>query len=197
MGAVVRATPRRQHVATDAALAGEVVGVGRANGDHAANCRTSVQRRRRSVQHLDALNQARIDEIPRGVREAADIELIGHRHAVDDDCNPVAADATNIDAFGAESRAGGLVVDPRHVAKDVIDGGGEIIIELGPRQHGHVCRDFADRPLILVRDNDDLLDRLGFHGRYDNRVEKNARCQHRNGRYCKPRLSPHILISCK
>ncbi len=105
------------------------------------------------------LDQAGIDEIPRGIGEAADIEMIGKRHAVDDDRHAVAADATNIDALGAKARARGLVVDAGHVAKHVIDRGRQLVVQLGPREHGHAGRDIANRALVLVGDNDDLLDR--------------------------------------
>ena len=157
--AVIGTSPGAEHVTADARAVNDVGRVGRAHGDDAAYRRAAVQRRRRAVQDFDGLNQAGIDEVPRGVRKTAGVELVGQRHAVHEDGDPVAANASNIDALGAEPRAGRLVVDARHVAKHVADGRGELGVELGPGQDRDARRDFSHRAFVLVSHDDDLLDR--------------------------------------
>ena len=73
------------------------------------------------MQDLDVLDQACVDKIARCIREAARVELVAQRYAIDQDRHPVAADAADIDAFGAKPRSGCLVIDARNIAKHITD----------------------------------------------------------------------------
>ncbi len=159
---VVRAAPGAEHIAARSDAANDVCGIRCANGNDAADRRAAVQGRSRAVQDLDALDQAGVDEVAGRIRKAARVELVGQRHAVHEDRDTIAADAADVDALGAEARAGCLVVDTRHIAKDVTDRGSQLGIEVGAGQHRHARGDFADRPLILVRNDDNLLDPGGI-----------------------------------
>jgi hypothetical protein len=98
--------------------------------------------------------------------------VIREWHAVNDDRNAITANSADIDSFCAKTVAGGLVIDPRHVTENITHGRGEVVVEIGSRHHGYISRDLANRPFVLVGDNNDLLDRLV--GRECDRARQNA-----------------------
>jgi hypothetical protein len=113
------------------------------------------------VQYFDALDKSCIDEVACGVRKTADFVLVAKRHAVDDHGHAIAADATYVDTFVAETRAAGLVVDPRRIAKNIGHRYRQAGIDLVASHDRHIGRDIANGTLVLVRDHHDLVD-----GRY-------------------------------
>ena len=130
MRTVVGPAPGAEEVSAKTAAADDIAGVRRPHGNDAADRRTAVQGRCRSVKHLDVLNQAGIDKVSRGVRETAGVELVGKGYAIDKHRNPVAANASYIDAFGPEARAGRFVIDAGHIAKDIADRRGKLRVQL-------------------------------------------------------------------
>ncbi len=80
------------------------------------------------MQYLDVLDQARIDKVTRCIRKITDAEMIGQRHAIDDNGDAIASDTTDVDAFRTETIASRLGIDTGHIPEHVVDRGGEIIV---------------------------------------------------------------------
>ena len=112
------------------------------------------------MQDFNILDQARIDEIARGVRKTACIELVGERHTINENGDPVSPDTADVDAFSAEARTGAFVIDARHITKRVTDRGSEFGVQLASRQDRNGCSYVSNRALVLVRDHDNLVDRF-------------------------------------
>src|SRR6056297_565486 len=140
------------------------IGRERAAGAHrhdAAQRGTAVERRGGAAQDLHAPDEGRVDEVPRRMRETADGELLGYRHAVDLQRDPVAADAAYGYAFGTEARTRALVADARHEAEHVGERGGQRLLEVLSGDRRDVRRDVAQRRAVFRSDHHDLLERRG------------------------------------
>ena len=152
------ATSAKPHLYSSDSAPADVGGIGRPHGDDAADCRTSVERRCGTVQHLDALDQTRVDEIARRIGETANVELVRERHAVDQYRDAIAADPSDADAFGSEAGTRGLCIDAGHVTEHVRDRSCKLCIQVVAIDNGNVGGDLSDRARVFVGDDNDLID---------------------------------------
>ena len=151
-----------EQIAANALLLQKLCRIRRTHGDHAADGRTAIQRRCRTSQYFSPLNQACIDEIPGGVREPANIELIAERNAIDQYGDAVAADAPDIDALAAETCACRFVVNARRISQHIGKRYRQAVFYLRPGKNSDIGRDVTNGACILVRHDDNFVDRIRF-----------------------------------
>ena len=85
------------------------------------------------MQDLDILNKPGIDEVARRVGKAADIEMIGQRHTVDDYRNSISTDTANVDALGTEPRTRAFIIDTWNISQHITYRRRKFIVEFGAR----------------------------------------------------------------
>ena len=97
------------------------------------------------------------DQVAGRIGKAADVELIADRHPVEEDCDAISGDSTNVDAFGAEAGTVGFVVDTGGVPKHVGDGIGEFEAKILGIEDADIGRDFPAFPPVLAGDDDHFV----------------------------------------
>ena len=152
------------------------------------------------MQDLDILNKPGIDEVACRVGKTANIKMIGQGHSVDDDRNPIATDAANIDAFRTESRTRTFIIDAWNITQYITYRRREFIVKIGARQNRYVGGDFSNRTFVFVRDNDNLINSLVCQSRQsisqdNDRAKKHARYRYGGGRKKGTKLSSHVWFA--